>query len=127
MQKHFLSQINDVKKFLKEMNEIINKDDFDPNKHFILKRRKNDLSEDIHTNINTLQLLNYNTDDIIKELKTLTIDDYYGTIMDTIGDDCLLYAFIKKIKEENIYIKLTIRNNKIIFCISFHVSSEEIK
>ena len=106
------------------MNEIICSEDFDLNKHFILKKRKNDLSDNIYTNINTLQLLNYNTEDIIRELKNLSIDDYYETIIDTIGNECLLYAFIKKIKEEKIYIKLTIRNNKIIFCISFHVSKE---
>ena len=82
------------------------------------------MSNDIHTNYNTLILLNYNIEDIIRELKDLTVDDYYETIMDCIGTDCLLYVFVKEIKEEKIYIKLTIRNNKIIFCISFHVSRE---
>lgn len=124
MQQHFQSRPHDVEKFLKKMNEIICSKDFDINKHFILKKRKNDLSDNIYTNINTLQLLNYNTEDIIRELKNLSINDYYETIIDTIGNECLLYAFIKKIKEEKIYIKLTIRNNKIIFCISFHVSKE---
>ena len=124
MQQHFQSRTHDVEKFLKKMNEIICSEDFDLNKHFILKKRKNDLSDNIYTNINTLQLLNYNTEDIIRELKNLSIDDYYETIIDTIGNECLLYAFIKKIKEEKIYIKLTIRNNKIILCVSFHVSKE---
>lgn len=124
MQQHFQSRPHDVEKFLKKMNEIICSEDFDLNKNFILKKRKNDLSDNIYTNINTLQLLNYNTEDIIRELKNLSVNDYYETIIDTIGNECLLYAFIKKIKEEKIYIKLTIRNNKIIFCISFHVSKE---
>ena len=124
MQQHFQSRPHDVEKFLKKMNEIICSEDFALNKHFILKKRKNDLSDNIYTNINTLQLLNYNTEDIIRELKNLSVNDYYETIIDTIGNECLLYAFIKKIKEEKIYIKLTIRNNKIIFCISFHVSKE---
>lgn len=124
MQQHFQSRTHDVEKFLKKMKEIICSEDFDLNKHFILKKRKNDLSDNIYTNINTLQLLNYNTEDIIRELKNLSIDDYYETIIDTIGNECLLYAFIKKIKEEKIYIKLTIRNNKIILCVSFHVSKE---
>ena len=126
MQQHFQSRPQDVEKFLKKMKEIICREDFDLNKHFILKKRKNDLSDNIYTNINTLQLLNYNTEDIIRELKNLSVNDYYETIIDTIGNECLLYAFIKKIKEEKIYIKLTIRNNKIIFCISFHVSKELI-
>lgn len=124
MQQHFHSQVNDINKFLKDLKEIINREDFDYKKHFILKKRNNDLSDDIHTNYNTLMLLNYTTEDIIRELKDLTVDDYYETIMDCIGTDCLLYVFIKKIKEVKIYIKLTIRNNKIIFCISFHVSRE---
>ena len=40
MQQHFHSQVNDVNKFLKELKEIINNENFDPNKHFILKKEK---------------------------------------------------------------------------------------
>ena len=44
MQQHFQSRTHDVEKFLKKMNEIICSEDFDLNKHFILKKRKNDLN-----------------------------------------------------------------------------------
>ena len=55
----------------------------------------------------------------------LSYDDYYETIMDVMYDNVLLYVFKKVIKNELIYIKLTIKNEKIIVCISFHISNEK--
>lgn len=123
MIQHFISPPNEINKFIKNVKKIINADTFDPKKHFILAKRKNDFSNTIYSNQNTLLYLNYNHNDVINEINQLTISDYYETIMDVVGNECLLYVFKKKIKGEDIYIKLTIKNDKIIFCISFHISS----
>lgn len=69
-------------------------------------------------------LLKYNNDDIINELYSLTYNEYKQTIIDVVGIEVFLYVFLKKIKDYLIYIKFSIRNNKIIVLISFHVSKE---
>lgn len=89
-----------------------------------MDKRKNDLSNSIYTNTQTLLLLGYRSEDIINEINLLTYEDYYETIIDVVGNEVLLYVFKKLIQNYLIYIKLSIRNNNIIFCISFHVSKE---
>lgn len=124
MTQHFQSKRNDVVKILKQVKEIIAAEDFDCKKQIILSKRKNDNEPGIYNNTNTMLLLDYNIEDVAKELELLTVDDYYETIMDVIGSELLLYVFKKYIKKHLIYIKFSIRNNKIIFLISFHVSKE---
>lgn len=89
-----------------------------------MDKRKNDLSNSIYTNTQTLLLLGYRSEDIINEINLLTYEDYYETIIDVVGNEVLLYVFKKLIQNYLIYIKLSIRKNNIIFCISFHVSKE---
>lgn len=122
MEQHFKSEKSQIEKFLKKIKKIINDEKFDINKQFILDKRKNDFSNSIYSNLNTILYLQYSLKDVVNELKELTFQDYYETIIDVVGKECLLYVFKKKIKGENIYIKLTIRREKIIFCISFHIS-----
>lgn len=124
MTQHFQSKRNDVVKILKQVKEIIAAEDFDCKKQIILSKRKNDNEPGIYNNTNTMLLLDYNIEDVVKELELLTVDDYYETIMDVVGSELLLYVFKKYIKNYLIYIKFSIRNNKIIFLISFHVSKE---
>lgn len=122
MDQHFKSEKSEIEKFLKNIKKIINDEKFDISKQFILDKRKNDFSNSIYSNLNTILYLQYSLKDVVNELKELTFQDYYETIIDVVGKECLLYVFKKKIKGENIYIKLTIRREKIIFCISFHIS-----
>lgn len=124
MIQHFQSNKNDIKKVLKELKGIINDEDFDYKTQIVLDKRKNDLEPGVYSNQNTMLLLDYNIEDIARELSLLTIDDYYETIIDVVGSELLLYVFKKKIKDYLIYIKFSIRRNKIIFLISFHVSKE---
>lgn len=93
---HFISKKSDVEKFLKELKSIIYNDNFDKNKQFFLLSRKNDLSTSMYANYNTLLLLNYNIDDIIKELSSLEYENYYETIIDSFGYEKLLYVFKKR-------------------------------
>ena len=124
MIQHFQSNKNDIKKVLKELKGIINDEDFDYKTQIVLDKRKNDLELGVYSNQNTMLLLDYNIEDIARELSLLTRDDYYETIIDVVGSELLLYVFKKKIKGYLIYIKFSIRRNKIIFLISFHVSKE---
>lgn len=110
--------------FLKKIRFIVNNENFKLEVNFKLLKRSNDLSNSIYTNYNTLMILNYKLEDVINEICMLNNDDYYETIMDVLYDNILLYVFKKVIKENLIYIKLTIENEKIIVCISFHISNK---
>lgn len=124
MNTHFISRKNDVDSFLKKIRFIVNNENFKLEVNFKLLKRSNDLSNSIYTNYNTLMILNYKLEDVINEICMLNNDDYYETIMDVLYDNILLYVFKKVIKENLIYIKLTIENEKIIVCISFHISNK---
>lgn len=124
MNTHFISRKNDADSFLNKIRFIVNNENFKLEVNFKLLKRSNDLSNSIYTNYNTLMILNYKLEDVINEICMLNNDDYYETIMDVLYDNILLYVFKKVIKENLIYIKLTIENEKIIVCISFHISNK---
>lgn len=124
MEQKIISSQSDVKKFLKKIHEIYNDSKFNINLNFIMEKRRNDLSTSIYSNINTMLLLDLQTVDVLNEILQLEVEDYKETILDCLGDLVFLFVFIKKIKGEKIYIKISIRNNRIIFCISFHISDE---
>ena len=114
-----------VKKFLKDIKEIISSASFNPNRDFFMQKRENDLSTSLYTNYNSMMILGYTTVDVINEIKSLTSDHYCETVIDTISTNVNLHVFKKKIKGEIVYIKITIRNNSKILCISFHISKEK--
>lgn len=124
MDQHFQSKKSDIEKLLKDVRDIVNDKDFNYKKQFILETRSNDLEPGIYSNRNSMLLLDYDIENVVKEIALLTYDDYYETIIDVVGNELLLYVFKKQIKDYLIYIKFSIRRNKIIFCISFHVSKE---
>ena len=114
-------------KFLKQLNDIINSETFNLQKDFLIINRKNDLDNSLYSNLSTLLLLDYDNSDVINEIKTLKYEEYYETIIDVVGNEILLYVFKRQIKDYLIYIKLSIRNQKIIVCYSFHISDETKK
>lgn len=125
MNKHFHQSKQEIEKLLKKTKQIIYDPEFNPNTQFILMERKNDYEANIYNNKSTLLLLDFATKDIIEIIATLEYENYYQTIIDVVGLETLLYVFKKEIKGYLIYIKYSIRNDKIIFCISFHVSNEK--
>lgn len=125
MNKHFHQSKQEIEKLLKKTKQIIYDPEFNPDTQFILMERKNDYEANIYNNKSTLLLLDFATKDIIEIIATLEYENYYQTIIDVVGLETLLYVFKKEIKGYLIYIKYSIRNDKIIFCISFHVSNEK--
>ncbi len=122
MNKKFYSQKSEVKKFLSSIKNIINSPNFNIDRNFIWQERLDDLEPGIYSNLAALSLLNYNDGDVIKEIASLKVEDYYETIIDTISDYVYLYVFKKIIKGYLIYIKLAVKNNRLIVCFSFHLS-----
>ena len=115
-----------VEDFLVEMKGILLAASFDPEKDFIFQEeRAQDDPDDEFTNANTMLALDYDYEDIIEELKTLTIEEYCESMVDTVSKDLSFWhIFGRKIKNRDIYIKVRIKRRKkgsgFVFCISFH-------
>ena len=122
------SKKNEVISFIKELNTIIDRKDFDINKNFTLIK-KNKLDDDEHSTSFTIIDLEYDTYDVIEKIKELSLSEYSETKIDY--DDLnppLLFVFGKIINNKLVYIKLKIKENqnKYILCVSFHYAKDEM-
>lgn len=104
-----------VENFLEELREILTN-----------KKSKLDIIQTVK-NTETLLELNYNSEDIKKELLNLKIQEYVESVLDT-KDGTTLNVFSKIIKSQQVYIKIKIRSkeNKTVLCLSFHFAEYKI-
>lgn len=115
-----------IEEFLVEMKGILCDEKFNPDRDFLfIEEREQDEPDDEYTNANTMLALEYDTADIIEELKTLSIQEYYETMVDIVSRDLSFWhVFGRKIQGKDIYIKVRIKQrkkgSKFVFCISFH-------
>ena len=126
------SSKKDVELFLKEMHSLLEDKDFNMDTDFLFQEhRAADEPDDEFTNENTLLALHYDSRDVINELKTLTIDNYSESMVDSVSPQFnILYVFGKIIKERDIYIKVRIKKRRVgtkfVFCLSFHFARNPI-
>lgn len=120
-----------VESFLLKTHEILEDKSFDIKKNFcfmMLRRKYSD--NNCYTNESTMIELNYNLKDIVKEILSLTAENYKETFIDNApGKTKPFYCFIKSINGKQVYIKFKIseERNKQIFCISFHFAERYVK
>ena len=131
--RHMSSSRADVRDFLSQMNAIFSSDGFNINRDFVFQRiREQDEPDDAFTNENTMLELDYDTEDVFEELKSLTIEDYSESIVDNIADEFkIFYVFGKQINGRDIYIKVRIKQRRrtaddFVFCVSFHFARHPI-
>ena len=116
------SKKREVIAFLKDLKELLDREDFDIDSDFILiKKRKTNDEE--HSTPYTLLDLDYDMWDVISQLRELTVAEYSETKIDK--DDLnppLLFVFGKEIDRRLVYIKVKIKGaqNKHVLCVSFH-------
>ena len=120
------SKKREVVDFLKELNNLLGKDDFDIDTDLILIRKRKPDDEE-HSTPFTLLDLDYDAWDIVDRLKELTVEEYSESKIDK--DDLappLLFVFGKNISGKLVYIKLKIKGDqkKRILCVSFHYAKE---
>jgi hypothetical protein len=115
-----------IEEFLLEMKEILCNPYFniDRDFYFTEDREKDDPSDEL-SNKNTMLALNYDTSDIVRELKTLYVQEYTESMVDTVSKDLSFWhVFGRKIQNRDVYIKVRIKQRKngtgFVFCISFH-------
>ncbi len=113
-----------IKKFLKQIKTLTSNPNFDPNKDFYLMKRNNDISTSMYTNQNTLMLLGYHQNEVLEEIKSLKYEHYVESIIDLVSLNVSLHVFKKIIQGWKVYIKISIKNQQKILCISFHISNE---
>lgn len=103
--------------FLKDLKSIL----LNPKLEFRLEPREDKEYE--YTTDYCLEILNYDTSDVIKELLKLELKDYIETCDDLRNKKSKRYYVFGIIREEKeIYIKIKIESydNKKILCMSFH-------
>ena len=124
-----LSKKREVVAFLKELKDILGKEDFNIDSDFILiKRKKTDDEE--HSTPYTLLDLDYDMWDVVERLKELTVSEYSETKIDK--DDLnppLLFVFGKEINKKLVYVKLKIKGDqkRRVLCVSFHYARDPMK
>ena len=121
---HLCQSREQVDFFLKSLREILQSDQFNLETDLdILPKKKSEDSTDPYTTRNTMLDLDYNKEDVSRELLTLEVGNYYETVLDDQGSDRPpFYAFIRSIQNRDVYIKVKIRDfsRRTVFCVSFH-------
>lgn len=122
----------DIETFLVEMNNILYSPNFDIDRDFMFTeiRAKDDLDDEF-TNANTMLELGFDRYDVVEHLKTLTIEEYTESMLDTVSKDMsFFHVFGRKIQGRDVYIKVRIKLRKIgtkyVFCVSFHFARHSI-
>ena len=122
----------DIETFLVEMNNILCSPNFDIDRDFMFTeiRAKDDLDDEF-TNTNTMLELGFDRYDVVEHLKTLTIEEYTESMLDTVSKDMsFFHVFGRKIQGRDVYIKVRIKLRKIgtkyVFCVSFHFARHSI-
>lgn len=108
----------EVQRFLTKLSEILNDDSFDVSKHLIFIQNSK--------NMQTLMDLDYDTQQIVEHLKTLTITEFSEVKIDNENAyPPYLWVFGRYIERHLVYIKLKIREKEDstkVVCLSFHIA-----
>ena len=124
-----LSKKREVVAFLKELKDILGKEDFNIDSDLTLIKKKKPNDEE-HSTPYTLLDLDYDTWDVVERLKELTVSEYSETKIDK--DDLnppLLFVFGKEINKKLVYVKLKIKGDqkRRVLCVSFHYARDPMK
>lgn len=126
-----LDSKNNVEHFISELREILLAPIFDVRIDLdILLKKKNEEVSDPCTTANTLLTLEFDKDDVCKQLLKITAADYVETIIDNKNSELPpFYVFCRKIQRRYVYIKVKIRDriNGKVFCVSFHFARYSFK
>lgn len=114
---------DEVKSFLNDLKSILNSDQFDINRNFLLIRSHTSHGIHHYSTPQTLLSLGYDVKDVVQRLRELSVSEYCEALLDR--DDFhppYLQVFAKDIEGHQVYIKLKIKqeNFQKVLCVSFH-------
>ncbi len=126
-----ISSRDEVHCFLQELKKILNSKQFNIDADLdILLKKKTESPIDPYTTNNTLLALDYDKNDIVQQLLSLSIEEYIETFIDDKDSNLPpFYTFGKVIEDKDVYIKLKIRDKVThkVFCVSFHFARYPLK
>lgn len=121
-----LSTRNDVQKFLDRVHTTLQNDA----NFTLIKNRKVEKINPKYTTETCMLTLEYDNDDVINEIRSLSVKHYYKTHFDDKQRDATpLFVFIKEIQEKQVYIKIRLKereDDEKVICISFHFAEHEV-
>lgn len=116
------SSRTDVQRTLDEMNKILCNPDFEIEKDLVFIVNSKDGDDYFYSTAYTMTDLDYDMEDVVETLKTLSVEEYSHTRLDK--DDLnppQLLVFSKFIQSKEVYIKIKVRITKgQVVCVSFH-------
>ena len=123
------SKKKDVVAFLDELKSLLENADFNKDTDLKLIRKKKQGEDQKYSTPYTLLDLDYDTEDVLKRLKELAVEEYSETKIDK--DDLnppLLFVFGKDINNKLVYVKLKIKGEaqRHVLCVSFHYAKEKM-
>lgn len=121
------SDKQDVRKFLDDLKMILFAPGFDADRDFTLIRSRKETGKEQYSTYFTLLDLEYDTEDVIEQLRTLTLEEYSETLFDR-DDSSPPLLFGRNIHNRQIYIKIKIRETLAhhVLCVSFHYAEHEM-
>ncbi len=121
-----ISERKAVIDFLQLLKSILESIEFDSDNDLIIIASKKSGLEQFSTPY-TLVELGYTADDVADTLRSLELDNYSETLIDKDNDDPpLLMVFGKDISGRLIYIKLKVRGERKVICVSFHYAEKDM-
>lgn len=124
------SKKQEINAFLGQLKKMIGDERFDIENDFVLIRKhKKDEDEEFSTPY-TLVQLEYDAEDVVVHLETLSIEDYSETLVDKKDlNPPLLFVFGKMINGKQVYIKLKIKGDsaRFVLCVSFHYAKHPMR
>ena len=128
-----ISERRKVVDFLSQMKAIFSSESYNPDRDFVFQRcRDKDEPDYEFTNENTLLALDYDTSDVVEELKTLRLDEYSESMIDNVAEGFNpFYVFGRTIQGRDVYIKVRLKQREsapgqFVFCVSFHFARHPI-
>lgn len=116
-------------KFIEEIREFLNKNNFDIDEEFVLVRSEKEESKEQYSTRYTLNDMEIDREDVVEILKTLELKEYSETKLDRQETNPpFLFVFGKIINGKLIYIKTKIQksNTEKVICVSFHYAERNM-
>ena len=121
------SKIQEINAFINNLKDFLDRDGFDIDNDFVLISKHKYGEDEQYSTPYTLLDLDYSIEDVVEQLRHLTIAEYVETRIDK--DDLappILFIFGKIINGHTVDIKLKIKGepaNRVV-CVSFHYAKE---
>ena len=103
------------------LHKLLRRNDFDINTDLTLISKPKQGNEQKFSTPYTLLDLDYDTEDVVDRLKELKVEEYSETKIDKNDvNPPMLFVFGKDVNGKLIYVKLKVREQQQVVCVSFH-------